>query len=127
MSFADNGGRERVRRKLGVPHCRGGSISAGSLTRESGRRGADLKNAPLRQMEATPHSGQGSHGRPTDSELKLADFEKLFRGRWNLLGGLSAAEAVPGPVTMRLLVSEMPGGELGTGYRGHLYVHERSP
>ena len=34
-------------------------------------------NALLRKMEATPHSGQCSHGRPTYVELKLHDIEKL--------------------------------------------------
>ena len=38
-------------------------------------------NALLREMEATPHSGQCSHGRPTYVELKLADIEKLFGRR----------------------------------------------
>ena len=52
-----------------------GSIRSGRTMR------AEEMNALLREMEATPHSGQCNHGRPTYVELKLHDIEKLFGRR----------------------------------------------
>ncbi len=52
-----------------------GSVRSGRQMR------ADEMNALLRDMEATPHSGQCNHGRPTYVSLDLADIERLFGRR----------------------------------------------
>ncbi len=66
--------RERLEQVCSTMACHG-SVRAGRAM------GVAEMNALLREMEATPHSGQCNHGRPTYVELKLTDIEKLFGRR----------------------------------------------
>lgn len=66
--------KERLEEVCSSMACRG-SVRAGR------RLTVDEMNALLRQMEATPYSGQCNHGRPTYVELKRADIERLFGRR----------------------------------------------
>ena len=73
--LADLGDSNKVQAKIEAVLSRvacHGSIRSGRWMRP------EEMNALLREMEATPHSGQCNHGRPTYVELKLADIERLF-------------------------------------------------
>lgn len=63
--------KDRIEAILSRVACHG-SIRSGRRMR------AEEMNALLREMEATPHSGQCNHGRPTYVELRLSDIERLF-------------------------------------------------
>lgn len=76
--LADSGDSHLVRARIDAILSRmacHGSVRSGRQMRP------EEMNALLREMEATPLSGQCNHGRPTYVELSLHDIERLFGRR----------------------------------------------
>ncbi len=73
--LADQGDSQMVQARIEAILSR---VACHGSIRSGRRMRAEEMNALLREMEATPHSGQCNHGRPTYVELKLSDIERLF-------------------------------------------------
>ncbi|WP_171117229.1 DNA mismatch repair endonuclease MutL [Ruegeria sp. HKCCA5463] len=73
--LADQGESQMVQARIEAILSR---VACHGSIRSGRRMRAEEMNALLREMEATPHSGQCNHGRPTYVELKLSDIERLF-------------------------------------------------
>ncbi|WP_299639979.1 DNA mismatch repair endonuclease MutL [uncultured Ruegeria sp.] len=73
--LADQGESQMVQSRIEAILSR---VACHGSIRSGRRMRAEEMNAMLREMEATPHSGQCNHGRPTYVELKLSDIERLF-------------------------------------------------
>jgi len=71
----DLGQSEALRARLDAVLSR---VACHGSVRTGRRMSAEEMNALLREMEATPKSGQCNHGRPTYVTLALGDIERLF-------------------------------------------------
>lgn len=74
-TLAEDGAATSLERKL--DHVLA-TMACHHSVRAGRRLTGEEMNALLREMEATPGSGQCNHGRPTYVELKLSDVERLF-------------------------------------------------
>ena len=73
--LSDGGASQSLQSRLDAILSR---VACHGSVRTGRRMQADEMNALLREMEATPHSGQCNHGRPTYVSLAMSDIEKLF-------------------------------------------------
>ncbi|MEY1557689.1 DNA mismatch repair endonuclease MutL [Yoonia sp. R2331] len=73
--LTDQGDSKLLESKLNAILSR---VACHGSVRTGRRMSAPEMNALLREMEATPNSGQCNHGRPTYVELKMTDIERLF-------------------------------------------------
>ncbi|MFU1478806.1 DNA mismatch repair endonuclease MutL [Roseovarius sp. C7] len=73
--LSDQGSSTTIRARIDAILSR---VACHGSVRSGRRMRAEEMNALLREMEATPHSGQCNHGRPTYVKLQLADIERLF-------------------------------------------------
>ena len=73
--LSDGGTQQSLQTQLDAILSR---VACHGSVRTGRRMQADEMNALLREMEATPHSGQCNHGRPTYVSLAMNDIEKLF-------------------------------------------------
>ncbi|WP_126979010.1 DNA mismatch repair endonuclease MutL [Frigidibacter oleivorans] len=73
--LADLDGSDRLQARIDAVLSR---MSCHGSVRSGRQMRVEEMNALLREMEATPMSGQCNHGRPTYVELKLSDIERLF-------------------------------------------------
>jgi DNA mismatch repair protein MutL len=71
----DLGRSEALRARLDAILSR---VACHGSVRTGRRMSAEEMNALLREMEATPKSGQCNHGRPTFVSLAMSDIERLF-------------------------------------------------
>ncbi|WP_347825743.1 DNA mismatch repair endonuclease MutL [uncultured Planktomarina sp.] len=73
--LSDGGTQQSLQAQLDAILSR---VACHGSVRTGRRMQAEEMNGLLREMEATPHSGQCNHGRPTYVSLAMTDIEKLF-------------------------------------------------